>query len=66
MLTKKSMDGNFVSIRKIFFGVSKVLYNSKRTFLEFYKLSIFIYKESLEWKFIGIFWLYIIQQKNPK
>ena len=66
MLTKKSMDGNFVSIRKNFFGVSKVLYNSKRTFLEFYKLSIFIYTESLEWKFIGIFWLYIIQQKNPK
>ena len=47
------MDGNFVSIRFFFFGVSKVLYNSKRTFLEFYKLSIFIYTESLEWNFIA-------------
>ena len=53
MVTKKSMDKNFVSIRQIFFGVLKVLYNSKRTFLDIYKLSIFIYTESLEWKFIA-------------
>ena len=52
MVTKKTMDGNFVSIKKFFFGVSKVLYNSKRTFLDIYKLSIFIYTESLELKFI--------------